>query len=82
VTAYWDLDFGKWWSALTGSPKPAIAGARIRLLDRQGVSAQCTHRFEIRIPVVRPGKFPIEVLYGGGKSDASSGPVAFRVTTR
>ena len=81
VDAFWNLDFRRWWSALTGSPKPAIAGSRVRLLGKQGVSGSCL-RFQIRIPAVHPGTFPLEVLFGAGKSDASFGPVAFRVTTR
>jgi hypothetical protein len=80
VEAYWNLDFVKWFSALTGSPSPSIAGSPVRLLGRQGVAGSCRYELRVRIPAVEPGKYPIEVLYGTGKSDASFAPVTFRVT--
>lgn len=82
VEVYWNLDFGKWFSALTGSPSPSIAGSPVRLLGRQGVAGSCRYEVRARVPAVRPGKYPIEVLYGTGKSDASFAPVTFRVTAR
>jgi hypothetical protein len=80
VEAYWNLDFARWWTALTGSPSPSIAGRPVRLLGRQGVAGSCRYSVQVRIPAVRRGRYPIEVLYGQGKSDASFAPVTFRVT--
>jgi hypothetical protein len=80
VEAYWNLDFDKWYSALTGSPSPSIAGSPVRLLGRQGVAGSCRYAMLVRIPAVRSGRYPIEVLLGTGKSQSSFAPVTFRVT--
>ncbi|HKD95739.1 MAG TPA: hypothetical protein VKB43_13620 [Gaiellaceae bacterium] len=78
--AYWNLDFHKWWSALGPKPLPAVPGSPVENLAGQDVARRCTYRFWITIPSVRPGSYPIEVLAGVGKSQASFAPVSFRVT--
>ena len=80
VDAYWNLDFARWWSALTPSPSPAVAGSRVRHLGRQDVAQRCRYRLQLRIPFVQPGKYPVEVLYGDSQGQASFAPVEFRVT--
>lgn len=79
---YWNLDFHKWWSALGPKPLPAVPGSPVEKLGRQDVARRCTYRLRITIPSVPPGSYPIEVLSGAGKSQASFAPVSFRVTGR
>jgi hypothetical protein len=80
VHAYWNLDFRKWWSALESAPLPARAGSPVKLLGRQNVARRCTYRLRVAVPSVRPGRYPILVLSGTGKSQSSFAPVTFRVT--
>jgi hypothetical protein len=80
VDAYWNLDFARWWSALTGSPSRSVEGPPVRHLARQEVAKRCGYRLRLRIPLVAPGTYPIEVLYGDSKGRASLAPVEFRVT--
>jgi len=80
VDAYWNLDSARWWSALTRSPSRAVAGSPVRHLGRQAVARRCRYRLRLRIPLARPGRYPIEVLYGDSKGQASFAPVEFRVT--
>lgn len=81
VDAYWNLDFAKWWSVLTASPSPSVLGSPIRHLGRQDVANRCGYRLRLRVPSARPGRYPIEVLYGDSKGRASFAPVEFRVTS-
>jgi hypothetical protein len=82
VEAYWNLDFRKWWSALEASPLSSVRGSPVKLLGRQDVAKRCGYRVRITIPRVRPGRYPIEVLSGKGKSRGSFAPADFRVTSR
>lgn len=79
VDAYWNLDPGKWWTALTRSPLAAVSGSRVRHLGHQDVAKLCGYRVRIEIPPVRRGIYPIEVLYGDSKGRAGFGPVHFQV---
>jgi hypothetical protein len=80
VHAYWNLDFHRWWSVLESSPLRAKAGSPVELLGRQNVARRCTYRLQVTVPSVRPGRYPILVLSGTGKSQSSFAPVTFRVT--
>jgi hypothetical protein len=82
VEAYWNLDFRKWWSALGASPLSSVRGSPVKLLGRQDVAKRCGYRVRITIPRARPGRYPIEVLSGKGKSGGSFAPADFRVTGR
>lgn len=81
VDAYWNLDFPKWWSVLgrTPQPLPAVAGSPVRHLGKQDVARRCTYRVSVEIPSVRPGIYPIEVLYGDSNSHATFAPIHFQV---
>jgi hypothetical protein len=82
VAAYWNLAFRRWWSALGPSPLASVAGSPVELLGRQYVARLCRYHLLVKVPRVRPGRYPIEVLSGQGKSRASFAPVSFRVTRR
>jgi hypothetical protein len=82
VDAYWNLDFRKWWTGLERSPLAAVAGSPVRHLGSQDVAKRCRYRFQVSVPSLPPGRYPIEVLYGNGKNRASFAPVDFRVTPR
>jgi hypothetical protein len=92
VYAYWNLAFGAGgteWTSVYTSPAPAVAGSPVQRLATQGVAEQCSYRFEVTIPSVPPGAYPIEVLYksqpgypdGSGWGEASFAPVNFQATT-
>ena len=80
VETYWNLDFPKWESALGPTPLASVAGSPVKLLGRQDVASLCGYRVRVTIPRVPPGRYPIEVLSGKGKSGGSFAPVTFRVT--
>jgi hypothetical protein len=80
VKAYWNLDFRKWWSALTPSPFASVRGSPVELLGKQVVAKLCRYELRVTIPSTPRGTYPIEVLAGEGKTRASFGPVSFRVT--
>jgi hypothetical protein len=80
VHAYWNLDFHKWWSVLGPTPLPATAGSPVKPLGRQDVARRCRYRLRVTVPSVPPGRYPIEVLAGTGKSQSSFAPVTFEVT--
>ncbi len=80
VDAYWNLDFHTWWSVLGPKPLAATAGSPVRPLGRQGVARRCTYRLRVTVPSVPPGRYPIVVLSGTGRSQSSFAPVTFRVT--
>lgn len=82
VHAYWNLNFHRWWSALESTPLAARAGSPVKLLARENVARRCTYRLRVRVPSVQPGRYPIVVLSGTGKSQSSFPPVTFRVTAR
>ena len=80
VHAYWNLDFHKWWSVLGATPLAATEGSPVELLGTQDVARRCRYRLQVTVPAVQPGRYPIEVLAGTGKSQSSFAPVTFRVT--
>lgn len=82
VVAYWNLDFDHWPSLTSPSPEPAVARSPVRLLGAQRVASRCTYHVRITIPPARPGRYPLEVLYGNPKFGTSLAPVDFRVTSR
>jgi hypothetical protein len=82
VDAYWNLAFDEWWSALGKSPRARVAGEPVLRLGAQSVRKRCRYRLQIRIPPVRAGRYPIEVLVSDWKSGSSFAPVEFRVTRR
>jgi hypothetical protein len=88
VDVYWNLSFDKWWSVLGNSPSTlaSVTGTPVKLLGKQAIAALCTYQVQIEIPTVRPGAYPIEVLYqgpgSGGPSFASFAPTKFQVTSR
>ena len=79
VDAYWNLDFKKWWTALTSAPLPSVPNSPVRHLGSQDVSHLCTYRVRVTIPSVAPGRYPVDVLFGTGKSRAGFAPESFRV---
>jgi hypothetical protein len=81
IDAYWNLDFAKWWSALGPSPLGSVAASPVQHLGKQDVTQLCRYRVRVEIPSVRPGTYPIEVLYGHSKNRASFAPADFRVTS-
>lgn len=90
---YWNLAFGsggtEWTSVDTSQPVAAVPGSAVQQLATQHVADLCSYRFEVTIPSVPPGTYPIEVLYrwqpgypdGTGWGEASFAPSAFQVTT-
>jgi hypothetical protein len=60
----------------------------VRQLGTQDTRDLCEYRFEVTVPSVPTGSYPIEVLYrwqpgysdGSGWGEASFLPVSFRVT--
>jgi hypothetical protein len=80
VFAYWNLDFDRWTSVFTSTA--------VRRLGTEDVPELCSYRFEVTIPSVAPGTYPIEVLYrwapgypdASGWGEASFAPASFQVT--
>jgi hypothetical protein len=81
ITAYWNLDFDNWPSITSPQPDAAVAHRPVKLLGLENVAGRCTYRARLTIPAVRPGSYPIEVLFGDAAGGASFAPVDFRVTS-
>ena len=87
VFAYWNLDLDEWTSVYT-APTAAVGGSAVQRLATQDVANLCSYRFEVTIPSVAPGTYPIEVLYrwqpaypdGSGWGEASFASANFQVT--
>lgn len=92
VFAYWNLAFGSsgtQWTSVYTSPVAAVAGSPVQRLATQDVAGMCSYRFDVTIPSVPSGTYPIEVLYkwapgypdGSGWGEASFSPTEFQVTS-
>jgi hypothetical protein len=87
VFAYWNLELDEWTSVST-SPVAAVGGSPVQQLATEDVANQCTYRFDVTIPSVAPGTYPIDVLYrwqpaypdGTGWGEASFASASFQVT--
>jgi hypothetical protein len=91
VFGYWNLAFGSGgteWTSVSTSPQAAVAGSAVQQLGTQDTGNLCGYRFEVTIPSVPSGSYPIEVLYrwqpgypdGTGWGEASFLPVSLQVT--
>ena len=87
VFAYWNLDLDEWTSVFT-SPVAVVGGSAVQQLGTQDVANLCSYEFEVTIPSVAEGTYPIEVLYrwqpaypdGSGWGEASFASASFQVT--
>lgn len=82
VVTYGNLDFAHWPSLTSFTPRAAAEGSPVALLGVREVRGRCKYRIRLAIPSVRPGSYPLEVLYGNAQFGASLTPVRFRVTRR
>jgi hypothetical protein len=82
VVTYGNLDFAHWPSLTSSAPRAAAEGSPVALLGVREVRGRCKYRVRLAIPSVRPGSYPLEVLYGNAGFGASFTPVHFRVTRR
>ena len=72
VTAWWNLDPERWWTAVERPPAPRPADPGIvRLLEEADVSGECDFELRFTVPDVEPGTYQVVVIY---ESSAPSGP--------
>jgi hypothetical protein len=82
VSVWWNLESTAWWTALTGSPSPAVEGEAVSEVARASVATgSCSFAVEFVVPNVPAGIYPVVVLFADATGDAAPYlPVVVEVT--
>ena len=71
VDIWWDLDFGRWWSALTGRPA-AIGGGQSRRVASVAASGACTFSASFAVPETKPGPHVVVAIAFDRRDDGAT----------